>query len=187
IFMGDTGSMFLGFVCATLMIQVAHEHAKWFLAAMVMFALPILDTALAFARRYMNKRPLFSADRQHIHHQFLARGLSVKQAVLVAYGLATFFGLLGTAMLFMRTRYAVAIYLVIFGSLVVLAFKLGMVHEVVVKAEGSTLGDQSPAAFQTGILADSTLEVTREVSTSHPLNSPGAHRGTLEEAEIGAS
>ncbi len=159
IFMGDTGSMFLGFSCATMMIEMSHENSKWFLAAMVMFALPILDTSLAFARRYLNGRPLFSADRQHIHHQLLLRGLSVKQAVLVSYGLALFFGLLGTAMLFMRTRYAVAMYLVIFGSLVVIAYKMGMVHERVVRAEPSSLGDQSPEAFQGKVEPATVMEV----------------------------
>src|SRR5204862_1187666 len=62
IFMGDTGSMFLGFSCATLIILLAQERSKWFLAEMVMFALPVLDTVLAFARRYVAGRPVFSAD-----------------------------------------------------------------------------------------------------------------------------
>jgi UDP-GlcNAc:undecaprenyl-phosphate GlcNAc-1-phosphate transferase len=162
IFMGDTGSMFLGFVCATLMIEVSHEHPKWFLAAMVMFAFPILDTALAFARRYMNRRPIFSADRQHIHHQLLARGLTVKQAVLVSYVLAIFFGILGTSMLFMRTRYEVGIYLVVFGSLIVAAFKMGMLHERVAQAEASTLGDQLPESFQPEVDPATVMEVHRD-------------------------
>jgi UDP-GlcNAc:undecaprenyl-phosphate GlcNAc-1-phosphate transferase len=129
IFMGDTGSMFLGFACATMIILLAQERAKWFLAATVMFALPILDTGLAFARRWINGRPLFSADRQHFHHQLVARGYSIRKTVLVSYALAIFFGLMGVAMVFMRTRYTVAIYLVIFGSIIVAAYKMGMVHE----------------------------------------------------------
>jgi UDP-GlcNAc:undecaprenyl-phosphate GlcNAc-1-phosphate transferase len=63
IFMGDTGSMFLGFCCATMIILMSQgQHWRWFLASMVMFALPVLDTALAFARRWVNGRPIFSAD-----------------------------------------------------------------------------------------------------------------------------
>ena len=62
-----------------------------------MFALPILDTALAFARRWINGRPVFSADKQHFHHQLVARGFSVKQTVLISYGLAICFALLGVA------------------------------------------------------------------------------------------
>jgi UDP-GlcNAc:undecaprenyl-phosphate GlcNAc-1-phosphate transferase len=129
IFMGDAGSMFLGFVCGTMIILMAQEQAKWFLASMVMFAMPILDTALAFMRRWINRRPLFSPDRRHFHHQLVARGFTVKQTVLISYGLAVFFGLMGVAMVYLRTRYTLAIYLVIFGSIMVAAYKMGMVHE----------------------------------------------------------
>jgi len=130
IFMGDTGSMFLGYACATMIILFSQgNYPKWFLASIVMFALPILDTVLAFTRRWVNKRPLFSADRHHFHHQLVARGFSVKQTVLISYGLALVFALLGAAIVFVQTRYAVAIYLVVFGSLIVAAYKMGMVHE----------------------------------------------------------
>jgi UDP-GlcNAc:undecaprenyl-phosphate GlcNAc-1-phosphate transferase len=129
IFMGDTGSMFLGFACATMIVLLAQEQPKWFLASLVMFALPVLDTSLAFARRWVNGRPIFSADKFHFHHQLIARGLSVKKTVLTSYGLAIGFALLGAAIVFVRTRYAVAIYLVVFGSIIVAAYKMGMVHE----------------------------------------------------------
>jgi UDP-GlcNAc:undecaprenyl-phosphate/decaprenyl-phosphate GlcNAc-1-phosphate transferase len=139
IFMGDTGSMFLGFCCATLMVLFAESppavvqplptNSKWLLAALVMFSLPILDTALAFVRRWVNGRPLFSPDKFHIHHQLVARGFTVKQTVVISYGLAVFFVLLGAAIVYIRARYAVAIYLVVFGSIIVAAYKMGMVHE----------------------------------------------------------
>ncbi|HEY1629178.1 MAG TPA: MraY family glycosyltransferase [Tepidisphaeraceae bacterium] len=129
IFMGDTGSMFLGFTCALMILLLGEVASKWFLAAMVMFALPILDTSLAFARRWVNRRPFFSADKHHFHHQLVARGLSVRKAVVLSYVLAIFFVLCGISIVFMRTRYAIAFYLVIFCSLIVAAYKMGMVHE----------------------------------------------------------
>jgi UDP-GlcNAc:undecaprenyl-phosphate GlcNAc-1-phosphate transferase len=130
IFMGDTGSMFLGFCCAVMIIYMGEgAHPKWFLASMVMFALPVLDTALAFTRRYINRRPLFSPDRHHFHHQLVARGFTVKQTVLISYGLALFFALMGVMIVYLRTRFAGAVYLVIFGFVIVAAFKMGMVHE----------------------------------------------------------
>jgi len=129
IFMGDAGSMFLGYSCATLIILLAQEQSKWLLAALVMFALPILDTSLAFVRRWVNKRPLFSADRHHFHHQLVARGFSIRKTVVISYGLAIAFCLLGMFIAYMRTRYAIAFYLVIFGSLIVAAYKMGLVHE----------------------------------------------------------
>ena len=129
IFMGDAGSMFLGFLCGTLILLIGQVEAKWLLGAMVMFSLPVLDTALAFARRYLARRPFFSPDKFHFHHQLVARGMSVRRAVLLSYALALFFVALGSAIVFIRTRYAVAVYLVIFGWVVVAAYKMGMVHE----------------------------------------------------------
>jgi len=160
IFMGDTGSMFLGFSCGLMIILMAEVHSRWLLAALVMFSLPILDTSLAFARRYVNGRPLFSPDKQHLHHQLVARGLSVKQAVILSYALAIGFMLLGTAMVFMRTRYAVAAYLVIFGSIVVAAYKMGMVHE-------RTVVDR-PKPLEDGGLSDGST-----TSPSPPIDDSG--------------
>ena len=130
IFMGDAGSMFLGFACATMILLMSEGvHPKWFLASIVIFALPVLDTLLAFARRYVNGRPVFSPDRFHFHHQLVARGYTVKQTVLISYGLALFFALIGVLIVYLRTRFTGAIYLIVFGSLLVAAVKMGMVHE----------------------------------------------------------
>lgn len=149
IFMGDTGSMFLGFCCATMILLMSQgQHWRWFLASIVMFALPVLDTALAFTRRWVNGRPIFSADKQHFHHQLVARGFSVKKTVLISYGLALFFAFAGASIAVTRTRYAFAFYLLIFGYIIVAAYKMGMVHERprVVRRNDLTDGASSPAA-----------------------------------------
>jgi hypothetical protein len=105
-----------------------------------MFSLPILDTTLAFARRYVNHRPLFSADKMHFHHQLVARGLTVRRAVMISYALSIFFAIAGAAIVVVRERYAVAFYLVVFGYIVVAAVKIGMVHEKPVVVERQTVG-----------------------------------------------
>lgn len=153
IFMGDTGSMFLGFMVGLMIIMLGDVEAKWLLAALVMFSLPVLDTGLAFARRWVKRRPLFSADKFHFHHQLIARGMSVRKAVLTAYGLAVFFVLCGLAIVFMRTRFAVGFYLVLFGYIVVAAYKMGMIHERPSSVEQDTLGpdDQVAAAPPLGV------------------------------------
>jgi len=90
IFMGDTGSMFLGFILAAGAIQTSQKAstAVALLAPLISLGLPIADTLLAILRRASAGRPIFSADREHIHHRLLARGLSHRQAVLVLYGLS---------------------------------------------------------------------------------------------------
>jgi UDP-GlcNAc:undecaprenyl-phosphate GlcNAc-1-phosphate transferase len=164
IFMGDTGSMLLGYSCGTMIILLAQQQAKWGLAAMVIFALPILDTVLAFARRWIKGRPIFEADKAHFHHQLVARGFSVKQTVLISYGLSILFAALGVAMVFMRTRYTLAIYLVTFAYVIVAAYKMGMVHErprVVTREE---LGASSAGEATPNIEASNVLEIREDKS-----------------------
>jgi UDP-GlcNAc:undecaprenyl-phosphate GlcNAc-1-phosphate transferase len=99
IFMGDTGSMFLGYVLAVGSIQTSQKSstAVAILIPIVALGLPIADTFLAMFRRALNHQPMFSADRAHIHHKLLDLGLTHKQAVLLLYGAS---GLLGiTALL----------------------------------------------------------------------------------------
>jgi UDP-GlcNAc:undecaprenyl-phosphate GlcNAc-1-phosphate transferase len=161
IFMGDTGSMLLGYSCGTMIILLAQQQAKWGLAAMVIFALPILDTVLAFARRYLKGRPIFEADKQHFHHQLVARGFTVKQTVFISYALSIFFALLGVSMVFMRTRYTVAIYLVTFGYLIVAAYKMGMVHERPLVVRRQELGAAS-AGETRPVVESATVLVIRD-------------------------
>lgn len=87
IFMGDTGSMFLGFILATSSIQTSQKSttAVAIFTPIVALGLPILDTLLALARRAVRGRPLFSADREHIHHRLLSHGFSQKQAAILLY------------------------------------------------------------------------------------------------------
>ncbi len=159
IFMGDTGSMFLGFSCALMIILMGEVASKWFLAAMVMFALPVLDTSLAFARRWVNRRPLFSPDRHHFHHQLVARGLTVRKAVVLSYVLAIGFVLCGAAIVFMRTRYAVGFYLIIFCSIIVAAYKMGMVHERPVVVTRRPISDSATVAPTAEIEPANVLEI----------------------------
>jgi len=95
IFMGDAGSLLLGLNMAVMMVLFAEKSFQLWLASIVMFGLPILDTAVAFARRIINKRPLFASDRGHVYDQMVDRGLSIRKAVSVCYGLTVVYGLVG--------------------------------------------------------------------------------------------
>ena len=94
IFMGDTGSMFLGFVLATSAIQTNQKSstAVAVLIPGIALGLPIMDTLLAMGRRALRGQPMFQADKEHIHHRLLARGLTHRQAVLVLYGFCVLLG-----------------------------------------------------------------------------------------------
>ena len=85
IIMGDTGSMFLGFVVAAIGISLTQDGispaAPW--VPMIALGVPILDTLWAVVRRTARGEPFFVADRGHIHHQLLRIGLSQRDAMLV--------------------------------------------------------------------------------------------------------
>ncbi len=94
IFMGDSGSMFLGFVLATTGIlgsSVKSSTTVAILVPLVALGLPIMDTLFAMVRRFLERRPIFSPDRGHIHHQLLGMGINHRRAVLILYGLSILF------------------------------------------------------------------------------------------------
>ena len=94
IFMGDSGSMFLGFTLATTSILGSSVKSSTTVAILVPFValgVPIIDTMLAMVRRFLQRRSIFAADRSHIHHRLLEMGLTQRRAVLTLYGLSIFF------------------------------------------------------------------------------------------------
>lgn len=87
LFMGDTGSMFLGFVLASISVQGLFKgYAVISIAApLLILGLPIFDTMSAIFRRLKNHRPIMSPDRGHLHHRLIDAGFSQKQAVSIIY------------------------------------------------------------------------------------------------------
>jgi UDP-GlcNAc:undecaprenyl-phosphate GlcNAc-1-phosphate transferase len=82
IFLGDCGSLFIGFMLSALALQGAQKAPTIIAVAIpvVSFGLPILETALSIVRRFLGGRPVFTADREHIHHRLLKRGLSTRRS-----------------------------------------------------------------------------------------------------------
>jgi len=88
IFLGDSGSLVLGYALAVLSVESAHKGATavLVLAPILALGVPIMDTMLAVARRLLVSTSIMQADRDHIHHRLIALGLSHRRAVLVLYG-----------------------------------------------------------------------------------------------------
>lgn len=95
IFMGDTGSTFLGYVLAVVSIQGLFKFYNIisFVVPFLMLGLPIFDTCFAFVRRLANGQSPMHADRSHVHHRLIDMGLSQKQAVAVLYVISSILGL----------------------------------------------------------------------------------------------
>lgn len=115
IFLGDSGSMFIGFMLAALALAGSQKAPTMIAVAIpvLSFGLPILDVCLAVSRRFLGGKPLFSADRDHIHHKLLKRGLSQRGAVLVLYGVTAVFALL--SLILMHDAALIALVLIVIG------------------------------------------------------------------------
>jgi UDP-GlcNAc:undecaprenyl-phosphate GlcNAc-1-phosphate transferase len=92
IFMGDSGSYFLGFVLATTSLGGALQQkastAVSLLVPILALGLPIFDTLFSMFRRVIERRPIFAGDRGHIHHRLLDLGLTHRRAVIFLYGVS---------------------------------------------------------------------------------------------------
>ncbi len=101
IFLGDSGSLFIGFVLSALALAGAQKAPTLVAVAIpvVSFGLPILETMLSILRRLISGRPIFTADREHIHHKLLQMGFSHRQVVLVLYAVSALFAMLSLFLL----------------------------------------------------------------------------------------
>src|SRR5437867_4726901 len=115
IFLGDTGSLFLGFVLATLAVHTSQKSSTLLaiVVPFVAFGLPALDTLLTVVRRFLSGRPLFVGDHDHIHHRLLRR-LSPRAAALVLYAMAALFSL-GSLLIIHSTGNLVALVATLAG------------------------------------------------------------------------
>ncbi len=130
IFMGDAGSLLLGYlVVATILLfgEVRGTGPCLVTAALIVFALPITDTALAIFRRRMRGQGIFRPDNEHLHHILRRAGLSVRQTVAVLYTAAVGMAALGCTLvaLELRWRYVLAVFVVLFGFVLATGYKYG--------------------------------------------------------------
>ena len=128
IFMGDTGSMFLGFMLAGISVTGAVKSVATIALIVPIFALglPILDTTFAIVRRLRGGVPIFKPDKGHLHHRLLSVGFTQKQAVLLMYVISALFGLSAIALTAVSSQIAVLILLVVIAAIIYGVRKLGI-------------------------------------------------------------
>ena len=117
IYLGDSGSLFLGFFLATLAIYSSQKSSTLLalVVPFVAFGLPLMDTTLAVVRRFLSRRPLFTADQDHLHHRLLQQRLSPRMAVLLLYALAALFSL-GSLLIVHSTGSLIALVAILAGA-----------------------------------------------------------------------
>ena len=182
IFLGDSGSLFIGFALAALSIQGSQKASTAVAVAIPVLACgpPVVDAGVTIARRFVSGKPIFQGYREHIHHMLLARGWSQRRVALVLYGVSALFGL--SAMLFVNSGSGLtAVVLFVIGVAVVLAIGHLRYHEV----------DELRASFKRNIgerrtRATNNLRLRRACqSVASAMTIDELFRGTLEILELG--
>lgn len=123
IFMGDSGSMFLGYIIAVIaLLGFKNVTLTTLLVPICLLAIPIMDTLFAILRRLINKKPIGEPDKQHLHHQLLNLNLSHRNTVLVIYFVDLLFASAMLVYMLYDRAVGVIIYAILF--IIVLAFIL---------------------------------------------------------------
>jgi len=128
IFMGDTGSLFLGFNIAAISIIGKGEFkgitSMTLLVPIIALAIPIMDTAFAIFRRVNKKKNIFQADKEHIHHKLHEIGLSQKNIALICYFITLLFGLIAFGFSFSSKKVLLSILLFLLFILIIVVYNI---------------------------------------------------------------
>lgn len=131
IYMGDTGSNFLGYMIAVISMLGLFKNVALFsfIIPIIVIALPILDTLFSIIRRMMNKQRIMEADNKHIHYQLLRAGFTHKQSVIVMYGFSLVFGVLAIVFAKAPLQVSILVSFIVFILVIILAEVAGIIRD----------------------------------------------------------
>ncbi|KKM09926.1 UDP-phosphate N-acetylglucosaminyl 1-phosphate transferase [Clostridiales bacterium PH28_bin88] len=150
IFMGDSGAMFLGFNLAALAIMGLTKGATVIslFIPVVILGIPIMDTFFAIVRRFFNRKPIFEADKHHLHHCLLDMGLSHRQTVLVIYLVNICLGISAVLLTRLTTDQSVLMLTGLTALILLGANKVGVVRGVSLRGQRLKREEQQKEFFR---------------------------------------
>ena len=170
IFLGDCGSLLIGYLCVTTILLFGEQGApSLVVAGFIIFGLPITDTTLAIIRRKVAGVSMSTPDAQHIHHQVKRLFGSVKKSVLALYGITLIFTVIGVAiasvLLLTGTRVLVvySIGIAFFGFVISVAVKIALIQRA-----QSELADQELQTAKASISARISTQTSTPASSDQP-------------------
>ncbi len=151
IFMGDGGSMFLGFMLASLAVLGLTKSATAFslILPILILGIPIFDMVFAIIRRCLRGQHIFTADRDHLHHRLLDLGLNQRQTVLVIYGVNLLLGASAVLLTYLTTEQGVLVLLLLLTSVLLAANRFGL-FSVSQEPPGLEASPEQPASAGRG-------------------------------------
>ena len=130
IFMGDSGSMFLGYMIAVIAL-LGYKNVTFtsFIVPMFLLAVPILDTSFAILRRFINHKPISMPDKNHLHHQFLKKNFSQRRTVLTIYVIDLLFAVASVLYVLGNFYVGLVIYVILFIIILALILKTDIIFD----------------------------------------------------------
>ena len=130
IFSGDSGSLFQGFMIATIsLLGFKTITMTSFFIPVLLLGIPILDTSFAIIRRTLKKEPIYKPDKEHLHHQLLKLGLSHRNTVLAIYGMNLLFAFASIVYTINDKLIGTIIYIVLFIIILYIILKTNIIKE----------------------------------------------------------
>lgn len=165
IFMGDSGSLYLGYMLASVsLLGDKPLKSTTLLATMVpicVLALPLFDTAYAILRRLLTHRPIMEADRGHLHHRIMAIGWGQRRTVLILYCISGVMGV--AAILFSLRMFAETVALMVIAATLVFVF---LDNDIVEQSDQVTHGPKLLGEWPLG----KKNEITAQGNKTAPAN-----------------
>lgn len=128
IFMGDSGSMFLGYIIAVIaLLGFKNVTVTTLLAPICLLAIPVMDTLFAILRRLINKKPIDEPDKEHLHHQLLNLNLSHRNTVLVIYLVDSLFAIAMLLYMLYDRTIGIIIYAILFIIVLIFVMKTNII------------------------------------------------------------
>ena len=130
IFMGDSGSLFLGYIIAVISL-LGYKNVTFtsLIVPIFLLAIPILDTLFAIIRRTLKHESIAVADKSHLHHQLLKLNFSVKKSVLIIYMVDILFAIASIIYVIGDQKHGIIIYSLLFLVVVVLILKTDIISD----------------------------------------------------------
>lgn len=130
IFMGDSGSMFLGFIIAVItLLGFKSIITSSIIIPLCILIVPILDTICAIIRRKLKGESIGTPDKSHFHHQLLRRNYGVTSTVLIIYLITTLFSTASIIWLLVDTKLGYIIYGILLFALLIFVFKTDIIFD----------------------------------------------------------
>ncbi|HZK18703.1 MAG TPA: MraY family glycosyltransferase [Clostridia bacterium] len=133
IFLGDSGSMMLGFTLSALSVMGLAKSATVIslIIPIIILGVPLFDVALAVVRRFFNRQPIFAADKDHVHHRLLAAGMGHRKAVVAIYCVSIVLGLSAFILTLVTTNQAMLLLVALSLVILFIANKAGIIGKKV--------------------------------------------------------